>query len=48
MGVPEQCGEGKATVKISFPGLKTLTVASTTAEIVIQKAPPEAQPAPVK
>ena len=47
MGVPAESGEGKAQVKVTFPGLTTLTVAPSTTEIVIKKAPAEEAPAPV-
>ncbi len=48
MRVPEGCGEGKATVKVSFPGLTTLKVAEGTFTIEVKKAeaPPAAEPAP--
>jgi hypothetical protein len=42
--VPESAGEGKATVKASFPELKTLKVAPGTFEIEIKKAGAPAAP----
>ena len=42
MGVPLEVGEGKATVKVSFPGLKSPQVAASVGEVRVQKAPPEA------
>ena len=48
MGVPQQAGEGKATAKITFPGLKAPVVAATTTEIVVKKAPAGTQATPVK
>ena len=38
MRVPEGSGEGKATVKVSFPGLTTLKVAEGTFQIEVKKA----------
>jgi hypothetical protein len=37
--VPDTAGEGKATVKVSFPGLTTLKVGPSTFEVLIKKAP---------
>lgn len=45
MRVPAEAGEGKAQVKISFPDLKDLKVAPSTAEIVIKKAAADEKPA---
>lgn len=45
MRVPAEAGEGKAELKLSFTDLKTLKVASSTAEIVIKKAAPAEKPA---
>jgi hypothetical protein len=38
--VPAGVGEGKATVKASFPGLTNLKVAPGTFEVLVKKAPP--------
>jgi hypothetical protein len=48
VGAPQQAGEGKATAKISFPGLKMPVVAPATAEILVKKAPAGTQATPVK
>jgi hypothetical protein len=41
--VPDEAGDGKVQVKVSFPALKALTAAATTAELRIET--PAAEPA---
>jgi hypothetical protein len=43
--VPQEAGEGKAQIKISFPALKTLKVQPSVGEVVIRKPVADEKPA---